>query len=89
MLVSLALVWHILSKTPTSVLPHDSAIANLSVSKSYPQVLIIGDSIAERSFENGDGYGARLSSMVRETHVRYFLVNSRGLSISTPERWTS
>ena len=31
----------------------------------YPQVVVTGDSIAERSFENGPGYGSTLVSMVR------------------------
>jgi len=56
----------------------------------YPQVVVTGDSIAERSFENGPGYGSTLVSMVRifvgESHRLSFLCLIRPW-ISMPDVW--
>jgi hypothetical protein len=48
------------SRPPQLVFSGSSPLAN----SPYPQVVVTGDSIAERSFEDAQGYGSKLASMV-------------------------
>lgn len=45
-------------------IPTYELLPQADVDRTYPQIVVLGDSIAERSFDEAEGYGIQLTSMV-------------------------
>jgi hypothetical protein len=61
--------------------PHEENFTKATTNRLYPQVVVLGDSIAERSFDEAEGYGIKLTSMVSAV-AGLLCINSEHLASS-------
>jgi len=66
------------------VIQHEP-VAKATTNRLYPQVVVLGDSIAERSFDEAEGYGIKLTTMVRNAEHMFRPSSSRSMLLVV--RW--